>query len=279
MKKKDGGEPAVLFYWNDQLRQFGADRFGLRVIVQNIVAHLAAPSGLFVSAEGQRRVEDVVAVDPHRAGAQQLGSAVGLADVARPDGGSQAVFAVVGARHNFLGIVERHRRHHRPEDFFPHDFHVFASVHENGGLDEISFVTFLVPPVTALAPSEKPASRYPQTRLSCSSETSGPMLRLGIEAGADIDFLRMFGNAFHDSVEDRLLDVEARSGAAALAVIEEDRARGPGDGCVEISVLETTLGDLPPSSSDTFFKLPAAAWTISLPTSVEPVKAILSTSG
>ena len=38
-------------------------------------------------------------------------------------------------------------------------------------------------------------------------------------------------------------------------------------------------GDLPPSSSDTFFKLPAAACTISLPTSVEPVNATLSTSG
>src|SRR5665213_53550 len=30
----------------------------------------------------------------------------------------------------------------------------------------------------------------------------------------------------------------------------------------------TTLGDLPPNSSDTFFKLPAAACTISFPTSV-----------
>ena len=39
------------------------------------------------------------------------------------------------------------------------------------------------------------------------------------------------------------------------------------------------LGLLPPSSSDTFFRLPAAAFTMSLPTSVEPVKAILSTSG
>src|SRR6201998_105965 len=41
--------------------------------------------------------------------------------------------------------------------------------------------------------------------------------------------------------------------------------------------LNTTFGDLPPSSSDTFFRLPAAAWTMSLPTSVDPVKAILST--
>src|SRR3984893_4111051 len=38
-------------------------------------------------------------------------------------------------------------------------------------------------------------------------------------------------------------------------------------------------GDLPPSSSETFFRLPAAACTISLPTSVDPVNATLSTSG
>jgi len=39
------------------------------------------------------------------------------------------------------------------------------------------------------------------------------------------------------------------------------------------------FGDLPPSSSETFFMLPVAAWAISRPTWVEPVKAILSTSG
>src|SRR6267154_6601232 len=41
---------------------------------------------------------------------------------------------------------------------------------------------------------------------------------------------------------------------------------------------KTMFGDLPPSSKETFFELPAAACTISFPTSVEPVKAILSTS-
>ena len=39
------------------------------------------------------------------------------------------------------------------------------------------------------------------------------------------------------------------------------------------------FGDLPPSSSDTCFRSRAAACTISLPTSVEPVKATLSTPG
>ena len=38
-------------------------------------------------------------------------------------------------------------------------------------------------------------------------------------------------------------------------------------------------GDLPPSSSDTRFRLPAAPAMIDLPTAVEPVNEILSTSG
>ena len=42
---------------------------------------------------------------------------------------------------------------------------------------------------------------------------------------------------------------------------------------------KTIAGDLPPSSSETRLRLPAAALTMSLPTSVEPVKATLSTSG
>ncbi len=39
------------------------------------------------------------------------------------------------------------------------------------------------------------------------------------------------------------------------------------------------FGALPPSSSETFVKLSAAAFAIIFPTSVEPVKATLSMSG
>ena len=39
------------------------------------------------------------------------------------------------------------------------------------------------------------------------------------------------------------------------------------------------VGDFPPSSNDTFFKLPEAAFVIILPTSVDPVNATLSTIG
>ena len=41
----------------------------------------------------------------------------------------------------------------------------------------------------------------------------------------------------------------------------------------------TTSGDFPPSSSDTRFRLPAAAWMICRPVGVDPVNATLSTPG
>ena len=53
----------------------------------------------------------------------------------------------------------------------------------------------------------------------------------------------------------------------------------PGIAASRSASAKTMFGDLPPSSSVTFFRLPAAACTISLPTSVEPVNATLSTSG
>ena len=52
--------------------------------------------------------------------------------------------------------------------------------------------------------------------------------------------------------------------------------------CTAASVsasLNTMFGDLPPSSRDTRFSVSEVSRWISLPTSVEPVKAILSTIG
>ena len=53
----------------------------------------------------------------------------------------------------------------------------------------------------------------------------------------------------------------------------------PGTAASRSASAKTMLGDLPPSSIDIRFRLPAAARMIFWPTSVEPVKAILSTPG
>src|ERR1700674_390768 len=120
--------------------QGGADRLDFGVLLQYFVAHFAAPAGLLVSAEGQGSVENVVAVNPHRTGAELGSETMRLLDIARPNSRGQAVNRIVGLRNQFPGIAERNGRNHRSEDLLPHDLHVLVRVHQNGGLDEVSFV-------------------------------------------------------------------------------------------------------------------------------------------
>src|SRR5580704_11340795 len=65
----------------------------------------------------------------------------------------------------------------------------------------------------------------------------------------------MVGNAFHNSIEDGLLDIESRSSAATLAVVEEDRARGPRDGRVAISAFENDVRRFAAKFPRHFFQL------------------------
>ena len=61
-------------------------------------------------------------------------------------------------------------------------------------------------------------------------------------------------------------------------MIEENRVRRAGNSRLQIGIGKYDVGRLSASSSETFLRFPAAACRISLPTSVEPVKATLSTS-
>ena len=60
----------------------------------------------------------------------------------------------------------------------------------------------------------------------------------------ELDGLGDLGDAVDDFVEAILLDEQPRSGDAALAVVEEDRVGGAGDGRVGIGVVEHDVGAL-----------------------------------
>src|SRR5690242_14320322 len=114
-EKRHGQRAPVPAYSRAPLCNPSAHRLGLRVIVQDFVAHLAPPARLLVSSEGQSCVENVVAIDPHGAGFEVLSGTVSLSDVVRPNTGCEAVYVVVGANEYFLLVGERHGRVNRPE--------------------------------------------------------------------------------------------------------------------------------------------------------------------
>src|SRR5215471_14876064 len=120
------------------LSQLGADGLDLGVGLQGLVAHLSSPAGLLVAAEGQRGVEDVVAIDPDGAGPEALGHRVGLGDVSGPDAGSQAVGGVVGGLGDVVERPERLGDDDGPEDLLADDPHVAAGLGDHGGLHEVA---------------------------------------------------------------------------------------------------------------------------------------------
>ena len=74
------------------------------------MAHFAAPAGLLVSAEGQRGVEHVIAIDPHSSGAQLGSDAVRFLNVTRPNARGQSINGIVGFGNQIVQIAEREWR-------------------------------------------------------------------------------------------------------------------------------------------------------------------------
>src|SRR4029079_2833400 len=89
------------------LRELGDDRLRLEVVVERVVAHLAAPARLLVAAERHCGVEHAVAVDPHGPGAQTVRGPVRLVDVARPDPGGETEAGLVAGVDDVLLGAER----------------------------------------------------------------------------------------------------------------------------------------------------------------------------
>jgi hypothetical protein len=78
---------------------------------------------------------------------------------------------------------------------------------------------------------------------------------------------------------DALLQQQPRAGDAGLARGGEDAEMAPLTASSRMQSSNTMLGDLPPSSSDTFLKVLAASSLTRAPVAVPPVKATLATLG
>jgi hypothetical protein len=69
------------------MSQGGADSLLLGVEIKGVMSHLTSPARLLVAAKGQRRIEDIVAVDPNGTRLQLPCQHMRLADIPAPDPG------------------------------------------------------------------------------------------------------------------------------------------------------------------------------------------------
>src|SRR5712692_8084546 len=97
-------------------------------MVEDFLAHLAAPAGLLVTTEWESGVEDIVAVDPDGAGLQPLRHFVCHAAISCPDTGGETVDSVVRLGCNAVEVIvtEALGHQHRAEYLLSDNLHGWA---------------------------------------------------------------------------------------------------------------------------------------------------------
>src|SRR5262249_55455820 len=94
-------------------------------------AELPADAGLLVAAERGRGGDQVVVVDPNRAGPQTRGDRQRARDVPGPDAARQTVDRVVRDPDGILDRLVADHREHRPEDLLLGDPHPVVDLAED----------------------------------------------------------------------------------------------------------------------------------------------------
>src|SRR5579864_4691342 len=216
------------------------DRFRLGVGLERLLAQLAAEAALLVAAEGSAGVVPVVLVDPHRSRLHPARHLVGLADVAGPDAGGEAVDIGVGLRHGVLDVAERDHHQHRSEDLLPRHGHVVVDAVEDGWLHEPALAAdarrlAAVGDARALPPAGLDVAQHALALLGRHQRAEA---RLGVERIARDQAAGALHQALDQLGVDLLLDEQARAGGADLALAVEDAVVGALHRGVEIGVGE-----------------------------------------
>src|SRR5271155_752677 len=189
------------------------DSYGLcfSVVAQGLFAHLAPPAGLFVSAERQRGVEDVVAVHPDGARADALSQFVGDAHVARPDAGGEAVFGVIGLGGDTVEVAvgKRLRANHRAEDLFLDDLHLGSSFRQHGWLNEVAMVAGCVATAEYLRSLSNAGLDVSGDAVELFVADQRSHFRRWIHARADLDLACDLAHSVDDLVVDLFVDHQA----------------------------------------------------------------------
>src|SRR5580704_645275 len=119
--------------------EIDVDLFRFEIFLDAPGAELAAKAGLFVTAPGGFDVSRLHVIDPDDSGAKCLHHAKSFEDVARPNGGGEAVGSGIGNADGIGFVFEGDNRGDGAEDFFLGDASGIVHVVENCGLDVKTF--------------------------------------------------------------------------------------------------------------------------------------------
>lgn len=222
------------------LRDASDDALDFGVVLQAVLAVLAAMSRHLVTAERRLSAQDVVSVDPDRACSQALHDVVDFIDVLGENGGGQSVLAAVGSLNHFVQLLEANDLLDRAEDFLFGDRHVVVDIGEHRRLDEKSFacrkktfkICFIVKVILQTFMSLSSRNQLRSLLLARLNQSQNLLLLLSVDLRALLDAqvkrishaaaLRALGGSFDELVVNLILDERAGASTTALTHVEEE---------------------------------------------------------
>src|SRR6266436_7551082 len=225
--------------------QFDADRLDLGVVFKHFVTHFSAPTRLLVATKGHGRVKHVVAVDPHRPGMEVRGEQVCLAEIFCPNACSQPVHRIIGKGENLVEFLERQGDHDWSKDLFLDNLHVLLYISQDRRLEKVALLAVPATSTECRSPAGEASFYIPRDEAQLVIGYQRPHLCLRVEAWADPDLPGMLSDALNDLLKHRLLNVETRTGAADLSLIEKNGIGSAPDGDFHVRVFQDNVGRLP----------------------------------
>lgn len=160
------------------------------------------------------------------------------------DTGSKTVGSAVTDLDGLVKVLELLDGDDRTEDLLLGDLHVLSNVGEQGRLDVVTLVTVTLTTELHLGTALLAVVDVLHDAVELELGDLRTLEGVGGEGVTDLVLGGTLTEAGNELVVDVLLDQQARAGAAALAVVEEDTKVGPGDGVVNVSVIEDDVGRL-----------------------------------
>ena len=145
---------------------------------------------------------------------------------------------------DFVDIFEFEDGHDRAEDFFLSDLHVVLNIGENGGLDEVAFVADTIAAGEELGFFGFAGIDVAHDFVELVLVDLRTLFGIFVEGIADGALLGAGDGFLDEFVVALFFDEEARAGAAALTLIEEECEVGAFDGLVHVGVGENDVGTL-----------------------------------
>src|SRR5215211_2525289 len=218
----------------------------LQVVLDSLLAMLAAHARVFHPAEGELVVAEVELVHPGHAGLYLLSCPVDPLHVVRVDGGAEAVRRVVSEPYRLVHIVYLEDRQKWPEGLLAHHAAVVRGVLDHGRLEEVALA---VVSVAAEGYLRAPVHRVlelvgEQVTVLGGVEGTHPylgLLRL-LHPVAELVAGDPLGDALHKLVVDLVEDVDPLGGEARLARVEEAAYVDAAHGRVNVRVGEDDHG-------------------------------------